>query len=173
MIELLETPRLILRRPEAKDWDAARAFFTSDRAAGIGGPLSEGAAWRAFAAEIGHWAIRGYGMWAVTLRGEDRAVGLVGPWYPVDWPETEVGWMIWDPAIEGTGIATEAAHAAIRHAYDGLGWDTVVSYIDLDNARSIRLAEKLGAVHDPAARVPNPDKPCRVYRHPRPAEDAA
>lgn len=169
MTERLETQGLVLRRPRADDWPAARDFFTSERATGVGGPLSLGKAWRAFAAEIGHWEIRGYGMWTVTRRGaEDRALAMIGPWHPADWPETEVGWMVWDPAAEGTGLATEAARAAIAHAYAVLGWDTVVSYISPTNARSIALAEKLGAVHDPDAPQPKPDDPCLVYRHPRP-----
>ncbi len=168
MMDVLHTNRLVLRRPAARDWDAARAFFTSDRSKGIGGPYELGRAWVVFAAEIGHWEIFGYGMWAVTLRDEDVAIGLVGPWTPANWPETEIGWTIWAPDLEGTGIATEAARAAIDHAWQVLGWDTIVSYIAPDNARSIRLAEKLGAVHDPDAPQPKPDTPCLVYRHPRP-----
>ena len=105
-------------------------------------------------------------MWAVTLRGDNDCVGLVGPWTPPDWPETEIGWMMFDPAIEGTGIATEAAAAAVKHAYDVLGWQTAVSYIAHTNARSIRLAEKLGAKLDVGAKAPTPET--LVYRHPVP-----
>ncbi|KAA9010593.1 GNAT family N-acetyltransferase [Histidinibacterium aquaticum] len=171
MIERLETERLILRKPAARDWEMGRDFFMSERAKGIGGPYEEGRAWLIFAAEIGHWEIRGYGMFAVTRKGEDRALGLIGPWVPSIWPETEVGWTIWDPSVEGTGIATEAARACVLHAYRDLGWSTVVSYIAPDNHRSIRLAEKLGAVHDVHAKQPMKDKPSLVYRHPRPADE--
>ena len=165
----LETERLVLRRPDARDWPAARAFFMSERSAPIGGPSDEGRAWRILAAEIGHWDMRGYGMWIVTRRGaEQTALGMIGPWFPADWPETEIGWMIWDDSVEGTGIATEAARVAINHAWDVLGWQTIVSYVAPDNTRSIRLAEKLGAVLDPEAPQPKPDQPCLVYRHPAP-----
>jgi RimJ/RimL family protein N-acetyltransferase len=170
MTECLNTTRLILRRPAARDWPQARDFFMSDRAAMVGGPLTPGAAWRAFASEVGHWDICGYGMWTVTRRGNDTAIGMVGPWTPADWPETEIGWMIWAPDLEGTGLATEAARAAVAHAWDVLGWQTVVSYIAPANTRSIRLAERLGAVLDPAAPQPKPATPCLVYRHPEPAE---
>lgn len=165
---MLHTQRLVLRRPAPRDWEQVGLFLMSDRAAGIGGPMDLGKAWRAFASELGHWEIFGFGMWAVTLRGDDTALGLIGPWCPVDWPETEIGWMMLSPDTEGTGIAIEAAHAAISHAWDVLGWDTIVSYIAPDNARSIRLAEKLGAVLDPDAKPPKEDVPCLVYRHPRP-----
>lgn len=100
-------------------------------------------------------------------KGDDTPLAIVGPWTPGDWPETEVGWSVIDPATEGTGIATEAAQAVIRFAFDELGWDTIVHYIRDGNARSIRLAEKLGATLDVDA--PQPDgKPCLVYRQPAP-----
>ena len=80
--------------------------------------------------------------------------------------ETEIGWMMFETSIEGKGIATEAADAAIKHAFDVLGWQTAVSYIGHTNARSIKLAEKLGAKLDGAAKGPTPET--LVYRHPVP-----
>jgi len=164
----LQTARLILRPPAPQDWPAFHDFMMSDRATAFGSHKDLARAFRSFAAELGHWQIFGYGMWAVTARGEDTALGLVGPWTPPDWPEREVGWMILSGAAEGAGIATEAARAAIRHAYEVLGWPTVVSYIGPDNTRSIRLAEKLGARLDPAAPQPRPADPVLIYRHPAP-----
>ncbi|SHJ13215.1 GNAT family N-acetyltransferase [Wenxinia saemankumensis] len=167
-MERLETERLVLRRPDSRDWEPVRGFFMSERSGFIGGPQSERDAWRSFAAELGHWDIRGYGMWTVTRRGaEDEGLALIGPWYPIDWPETEIGWLILSPETEGTGIATEAARAAIDHAWRVLHWTSMVSYIDPANAPSIRVAERLGAVHDPDAPAPG-DKPVLVYRHTRP-----
>lgn len=165
----LQTERLILRRPEPGDWGAFRAFMLSERSTALGSTQHIGRAWRAFAAELGHWEMRGYGMWAVTIRGDNDAVALVGPWTPDDWPETEIGWMVLDDTIEGTGVAYEAARAAITHAFDALNWQTAVSYIAPGNERSIKLAEKLGATLDIHAPVPDPDDPCLVYRHPDPA----
>ena len=167
-VAVLETERLTLRRPDARDWPQARDFFMSDRAIGIGGPDTLGVAWRAFATWLGHWQIHGFGMWAVTLTGDDTAIGRVGAWYPPDWPENEIGWFIFKRDLEGTGIAHEAARAAVDHAFATLGWKTVVSYIGADNQRSIALAERLGARHDPHATSPWPDTPCLVYRHPAP-----
>lgn len=163
MIDLLHTERLTLRRPAGGDWPALRAFHMSDRASYVGGPRDLGAAWRIFAAEVGHWDIFGFGMWAVTVTGDDAAIGLIGPWSPPDWPENEIGWFVFGGA-EGKGYAAEAARAALTHAFDTLGWDTAVSYIAPGNARSIALAERLGAVLDPDAALP-PGEPCLVYRH--------
>lgn len=165
MTATLETERLILRKPHGRDWDAFRNFALSGGMDLINGGVDEGQAWRQFASELGHWEIRGFGMWAVTFKGSDTAVGLVGPWYPVDWPDTEIGWAVF-PGAEGKGIAFEAALAARIHAYDTLGWTRIVSNIAPDNARSIRLAERLGAKVDTDAKQPKPDEPCLVYVHP-------
>ncbi|NAZ37963.1 GNAT family N-acetyltransferase [Rubellimicrobium sp. CFH 75288] len=168
---MIETERLLLRRPAPGDWPAFRSFMLSGRAAGFGSHGHEGRAFRAFAAELGHWEIFGYGMWAVVPKGQDGAVALVGPWTPPDWPEPEVGWMILDPAWEGRGAAFEAATAAVAHAYGTLGWSTVVSYIAEGNARSEGLARRLGAVPDPGAPAPEASgRRLVVWRHPRPEE---
>ncbi len=167
MTPSLETERLILRKPAPQDWDAFRDFAVAGGLEMVSGPATEGQAWRIFAAELGHWDIRGYGMWAMTLKGDDTAIGLVGPWHPVDWPDTEIGWQVYGNA-EGKGYAYEAALAARTHAQTVLGWTRIVSYIDAKNSRSIRLAERLGAVLDPQAKQPNDDKPCLVYVHPAP-----
>lgn len=168
MTDGLHTANLVLRRPAPQDWTAFRDFMMSDRAAMFGSHRNLGKAFRSFAAELGHWQIFGYGMWAVTRRGDDVIRALIGPWSPPEWPEPEIGWIVLDPEAEGTGLATEAARAALSHAFGVLGWPTVVSYIGTDNARSAALAEKLGAVIDPDAAQPVPDTPLLVYRHPRP-----
>jgi len=164
----LHTERLTLRRPRPGDWPAFRDFMLSDRAVAFGSHGHEGRAFRSFAAELGHWEIFGFGMWAVTRTGDDACVALVGPWSPPDWPEREVGWMVLAAEAEGQGIAFEAARAALAHAFEALGWETVVSYIAEGNARSVALALRLGAWLDPDARAPEAAKPILVYRHPRP-----
>lgn len=169
MIARLETQRLILRKPVAADWPFLRDFAMSDRAVGVGGPMSEKAAARVFLAEVGHWDVFKCGMFIVTDKSDEATpLGLVGPWRPFDWPETEVGWMVFEGA-EGRGIAFEAAQACVRHAYADLGWDTVVSYVGRDNTRSAKLATRLGAVLDENAAQPDPQNPCLVYRHPKEA----
>ena len=164
MIQPIETERLILRRPAPRDQDICVDFFMSERAVGVGGPFNLHAAWRHFAYELGHWEINGFGMWAVTMKGDDTILGLIGPWFPADWPEREIGWMVFGNA-EVKGIAFEAAEAAIKHARTTLGWTNFVSYIDKDITRSIVLAERLGATLDKDAKGPDAH-PCLVYRHP-------
>lgn len=164
-VQPIETERLILRRPAPRDQDICVDFFMSDRAVGVGGPFDLHAAWRHFAYELGHWEIYGFGMWAVTMKGDDTILGLIGPWFPADWPEREIGWMVFDGA-EGKSIAFEAAEAAIEHARATLGWTDFVSYVSEGLTRSANLAERLGAQIDPNASGPDAH-PCLVYRHPK------
>ena len=165
---VLETDRLVLRAPGAQDWPGFNAMMASERSRFIRpGDLDEGQIWRSFGHVIGHWVMRGWGLFTITARGDDTALGMAGPWFPAGWPEPEIGWSLWQPDAEGKGYAFEAATATRGFAYDVLEWDSAVSYIAPDNTRSIALAERLGARPDPAAAYPG-DKPCVVYRHPAP-----
>ena len=165
-IPTLETRRLILRGPEAEDYPDFKATFSSYRSRFMGGPLNAYEAWMLYAAEIGHWAIRGYGMWMIHLRDTDETVGMAGGWKPAKWPEPEIAWIIW-PERAGHGYALEATHAARNYFYYQKGLDGAVSYIDPKNLDSIRLAERLGARKDAAAATI--DGSDAVYRHPSPA----
>ncbi len=167
---VLQTERLTLRAPQSGDWPAWRDFAASERAGFIGGPYDLRGGWRSFGHAVGHWVLRGFGSFVFTFRGEDRALGMAGPWYPADWPERELGWTIWSPENEGRGIAFEAVTAARDHAFRVLGWDTAVSYIEPANTRSVALAKRLGARRDDQAARPG-HCDCQVYRHPAP-EDA-
>ena len=164
----LDTERLHLRAPHPRDAEAFIRYYATDRSRFTGGPKSARSAWDFFCTEIGHWVMNGFGMFTVTRHGDDTPLGIVGHWSPNTWPEKEVGWVLFDPASEGQGIAFEAAQACITHAWTTLGWPTIVSYIAHGNHASVALAERLGAQLDADAAVPKPDDPCHVYRHPRP-----
>ncbi|AOZ67925.1 GNAT family N-acetyltransferase [Rhodobacter xanthinilyticus] len=170
---VLETDRLVLRAPAARDWAHWRDFFLSARGQWIRpeGTPTEEAAWRGWAGVIGHWVLRGWGPFVITTQQSDRGLGLVGPWAPINWPEFEIAWSIWAPEHEGRGIMAEAARLARDHAFRILGWQTAVSYIDPENTRSVALARRLGATPDAAAPFPG-TPPITVYRHPKP-EDLA
>lgn len=166
MTMTLQTERLVLRQPNGGDADAIMAYYNTERSQYTGGNLGRFNAWKQTAAMLGHWDIAGYGLWAVTARGNDDILGLVGPFYPEGWPETEIGWVVFEGS-EGKGYAFEAAKAALADARSRLGWRDIVHYIAPENARSIKLAERLGAVRDPDAATPKPDDPCLVYRQPK------
>lgn len=162
-IPAIETKRLILRGPEPEDYPNFKATFASYRSRFMGGPLSAYETWMLYAAEIGHWNIRGYGMWMIHDKATDETYGMAGGWMPAQWPEKEIAWIIW-PDAAGHGYALEATHAARQHFYTQLGWAGAVSYLDPKNLDSIRLAERLGAKHDKTAG--SVDGNDVVYRHP-------
>jgi RimJ/RimL family protein N-acetyltransferase len=164
-VPVIETERLVLRGPEPDDYPDFKATFSSYRSRFMGGPLNAYETWMLYAAEIGHWQIRGYGMWMFHDKASGKALGMAGGWKPAQWPEPELAWIIW-PETAGRGYALEATHAARSWFYDELGWDGAVSYIDPKNLDSIRLAERLGAVKDPEAPTVDGNDVC--YRHPSP-----
>lgn len=166
-IPVIETRRLVLRGPEAEDYPDFKATFSSYRSRFMGGPLNAYEAWMLYAAEIGHWQIRGYGMWMIHHRDTDETLGMAGGWKPAKWPEAEIAWIIW-PDKAGHGFALEATNAVRRYLYARMGWEGAVSYLDPKNLDSIRLAERLGAKKDHEA--PSVDGNDVVYRHPSPAQ---
>jgi RimJ/RimL family protein N-acetyltransferase len=169
---VLQTERLILRAPEAADFEAFAPFIMSERARFVGGGADKdlGHAWRYLAIITGHWHLRGYGTFVLADRESRRPVGSAGPWHPAEWPERELGWTIWDEADEGKGYAREAVTELRRHVYADLGWPTAVSYIDPRNDRSIALARRLGCRLDEKADSPGREEPLQVWRHPGPSE---
>ena len=95
-----------------------------------------------------HWREHGFGLWAVEPRsGGAPCIGFAGLAIPSFLPEVlpavEVGWRL-DRAWWGRGLATEAARAAVAHGFDALGLRSVIAIVDAGNARSLRVAEKLG-----------------------------
>lgn len=144
-IPTVETERLILRAfNHDTDFEPYAEFYASDATKHYGGPLDREPAWRAAAAMMGHWVIRGYGAWAVEEKATGDFCGMVGLWYPEGWPEREISWGIIN-SKQRLGIAAEAAMRARTYAYDTMGWNEVFSCIRKDNTASIKLAEKLGA----------------------------
>lgn len=158
----IDTPRLVLRCPLAGDFDSYRPALMSDRAIHMGGPFDLAAAWKDFCMDVAGWALHGHGALAITDRVKGTFHGMVALTRRPDFPERELGWVLLKTA-EGRGIAFEAADALRDFAFGHLGWRTLVSYIAPENARSIALAERLGAKRD--AHAPRPDPTDLVYRH--------
>jgi len=164
---VLETDRLILRAPQMTDFDPFLSFMQQDRSKFVRGvEIDNVLGWRAFAHVTGMWVLRGYGTFIIEERASGKPLGMAGPWHPIYWPEREIGWSLWAEADEGKGIAFEAASATLNYAFSELKWDTAVSYIHPDNSRSRELAERLNAVVDKNAELPD-EEPAIVYRHAR------
>jgi ribosomal-protein-alanine N-acetyltransferase len=165
-IPTVETERLRLRAPRLDDFEPYAAFCGSERSKGVGGPYTRGQSFQRLEALIGHWQLRGFGRWMVTDRESGEPLGVVGIMYPLEWPEPEIAWSLFEVA-EGRGIAQEAALAARDYAYDVLGWTTVISCTTPDNTRSIALARRLGAERDGSFVHPGLGE-LLIWRHPGP-----
>jgi RimJ/RimL family protein N-acetyltransferase len=154
-VPVLDTERLRLRGLVERDL-AALAAINADaetmRYLGTGEVLDEYGTWRQLAMMVGHWALKGYGFFAVEERRTGAFVGRVGFLHPATWPELELAWTIARPHW-GQGYASEAAEAARDWGFATLGLKRVASFIHKGNARSIRVAEKLGAKPDGTVRL--------------------
>jgi RimJ/RimL family protein N-acetyltransferase len=144
----LRTARLRLRAFRADDLDDYAAIRADPEVARfIGGLFSRPETWDRLAAMIGQWGLRGYGVFAIEEAASRQVIGHVGILHPDDWPEPEIAYTI-GPASWGQGYATEAARAVRAWAFDSYAFPRLVSFIVPANARSIRVAEKLGAIRD-------------------------
>jgi RimJ/RimL family protein N-acetyltransferase len=150
MVPELRTARLTLRgwRPEDREpFAALNADPCVMRHIAGGGPLGREASDALLGRLEAHWAAHGFGLWAVEVRATGALAGFAGlaipAFLPSVLPAVEVGWRLargqW-----GRGYATEAAGAAVAHGFATLGLAQVLAIVEPANARSIRVAEKLG-----------------------------
>jgi RimJ/RimL family protein N-acetyltransferase len=144
----LETPRLVLRLPTEADIPAFLSMHTESDIGHlvIGGVRPSGdleIAWRNFVMQLGHWQLRGFGMWLVEERATSDIIGRIGFWQSGTWPGIELGWLI-RQARRNQGFATEAAVRALEWARTETTIERIVSLILPDNAPSLRIATKIG-----------------------------
>jgi RimJ/RimL family protein N-acetyltransferase len=145
----LDTPRLRLRMFEEHDCDALHEMFGDEACVRytIEQPLAPWQTWRALAAYLGHWQLRGYGPYAVVERSTGTMMGPVGLWFPIEWPEPEIKWSL-ARRFWGFGFATEAATAVRDMAAVVLRRSRLVSVIRPENTRSQAVARRLGGVYE-------------------------
>lgn len=167
-IQRLETERLALVPPAARHAALYERFYTDAGAsAHYGGPITPAQAWSRLAQDIGHWQLRGFGVWVIETRKARSAVGTCGFWQGQGWPRELTWWLT--PEARGTGYATEASRAAIRHAYAGFGWSGVQTYMDDGNEAARKLVMRLGG--EIADRIAFPDGQMRdLFSIPDPGE---
>jgi RimJ/RimL family protein N-acetyltransferase len=138
--------RLLLRMFRESDLDAY-ADMCGDpevmRFLGAGYPLTRAESWRNMALVLGHWQLRGFGLWAVEERRTGLLAGRVGCWQPEGWPGLEIGWTF-RREFWGQGYATEAAQTVLADAFSRPGPSRLISLIHPQNERSIAVALRLG-----------------------------
>lgn len=165
-IPTLITDRLVLRAFVQRDLDEYAAIFGDPEVTkylGDGLPLSRSDAWRHIAMYLGHWALLGYGLWAVEERATGALMGRIGCHQPEGFPGFELGYTL-GKQFWGRRFAREGAAAALSYARDVLGRTNIISVIRPANVGSIRVAQSLGGVLD--GEIEFHGSPSLIYRYP-------
>ena len=161
----LETERLVLRQFVEDDVEPYQRMVNDpDAMAAFGDtePRTREQCWRTIAIYLGHWALRGYGPFAVEEKGSRELVGRIGPWRPAGWPGLELIWQV-ERSRWGRGLATEAARAARDFLFRAVPDAELISLVEAANVGSRRVAEKLGATYQ--GQVQHEGLTFGVYRH--------
>jgi RimJ/RimL family protein N-acetyltransferase len=156
---MIGTERLVLRLPRLQDAaDLAVAYADPEtmRYMGDGTTATQDEVAQSIPFWLERWERNEVGQFSLERREDGRVLGRAGflIWDTANWEtssfaeagdraEVELGWMI---AREhwGHGYATEAALAARDWGIDERGLSRLISLIRPENARSVRVAEKIG-----------------------------
>lgn len=150
-VPFLTTTRLALRGHAAADFEAAAALWANPIVVRYisGTSSTEQQTWARLLNYAGHWALMGFGYWALIETASGRYVGDVGfadfkrAVEPSIRGLPELGWVL-SPSVHGRGYATEAVEAALAWATRSLSAARAVCMIDPANAPSLRVAAKVG-----------------------------
>jgi RimJ/RimL family protein N-acetyltransferase len=164
------TDRLVLRRWRVEDREPFAAINADPevmRFIGTGvilGPALSDELITRFERE---WDTRGFGLWALSARDDpdERLLGFCGLTVPMFLPSVlpavEVGWRLAREAW-GLGYATEAARATVAFGFEEHAMEEILSIVDPDNERSLRVCAKLGMGDRPDRTHPATRKRVRV-----------
>lgn len=116
----------------------------------IGGkPFSEEDCWNRLLRDIGHWTIKGYGLWTIRMKATGTYAGVAGfadfrrEMNPAFGDAPEGGWVM-APWTRRQGLASEAVGAALDWVEAVLDPPRTVCMIAPDNQPSLRLADRFG-----------------------------
>jgi ribosomal-protein-alanine N-acetyltransferase len=143
----LETARLALRPLSGSELDAVhrisndplvRRYLWDDQ------PVSKAAVEGVISRSLKTFAAEGFGLFGVRLRdGDGELIGYCGLLHLGVTGRVELLYALL-PGWWGRGLATEAARACLRFAFEELGLERVVAGADPPNTASLRVLEKLG-----------------------------
>ncbi len=150
-IPVIETERLILRGHTVEDFPSYAAMWREPIVTRFigGAPLSEEDAWAKFMRLAGHWALLGFGFWAIVEKSSGARIGEAGildvkrDIVPSFHGVPEIGWGLL-PSAHGKGYATEAVRAILAWAERRFGKVRMVCIIAPENTPSLRVAERVG-----------------------------
>lgn len=149
---VLDTERLSLAPHTRADFAGCAALWGDPAVTRyIGGrAFTAEESWARVLRYAGHWALLGFGYWAIRERGTGAFVGEVGfadhrrGLDPPFGDDPEIGWAL-AVAGQGRGLAREAVHAVLKWG-DARFTRRTVCMIHPENARSLRLAGEMGYV---------------------------
>ena len=148
-----DTDRLILRswRPGDLD-DFTRLHADPQTMRDHRGPVSAGKSRAKLEDYCAQYQRHGYIRWHVSTKSGDF-LGYVGL-YPngADHPlgkHSDIGWRLM-PQAWGKGYATEAAHAALAHAFAHHGLPEILAYTQAENLASQAVISRLPFHRDPS-----------------------
>ena len=139
---MITTDRLRLRPMALADLDELVALHAEPEVVRFMGSLDREQAVERLDVDRRDWSERGHGLMAITERGNGRFLGRTGLKYWPEFGETEVGWVL-RTDVWGQGLANEAAAACVRWGFENLSDPYFTAMIRPDNARSIKVAERL------------------------------
>ncbi len=150
-VPILETSRLLLREYRAEDFEACVAMWQDpDYYRYLSpAPLPNEEIWKMLLRNAGHWALRGYGPWAVEEKASGRFIGTIGFFdfkrdlAPSIIGTPEIGWVL-APGAHGQGFASEGVAAALAWAEAHFDHARTVCLIHPENQPSLRVAAKFG-----------------------------
>ena len=162
--EFIETERLLLRTFKEEDWKDLFHYYSDEDCMRYtsGETMNEWQTWRKMASMVGHWELRKYGPYAVEVKESGRVAGIVGLWFPIEWPEPEIKWGL-APHFQGKGYASEAAEAVRSMASKYLPDTSLISIIHKSNLASIKVATSIGATYEKDTEMKGEE--CVQYRH--------
>lgn len=145
-LDELRTERLLLRRPTPADrHDLLRFHADPEVMATLGGVRSEAETGAYLRQLLAHWDSQAFGYW-IALDPETGAfAGRAGLRMMVvaGQPEIELGYGFMTD-YWGRGLATEAAAAVVRVAFESVGTRDLVCFTETTHDRSRRVMEKVG-----------------------------
>jgi RimJ/RimL family protein N-acetyltransferase len=172
-IPVIETPRLRLRAHMLGDFAACAAMWADPAVVRhIGGkPLSGEDVWARVLRYAGHWALLGFGFWAIEERETRQFLGEVGfadfnrDISPPNNDMPEMGWALVSSA-HGQGFGREAVAAAVAWGDGHFGARSSCCLIDPGNQPSIRVATGVGFL--PSHRAAYKGQVTVVFKRPGP-----
>ncbi|WTO38828.1 GNAT family N-acetyltransferase [Streptomyces achromogenes] len=158
----LHTDRLLLRRWRDSDLEPWAAMNADPEVREHSGDLLSRDRSNASVAQYqADFDRRGYGWWAVEVRGTGEFIGFAGL-DPVDdgmpFTGVEIGWRLARSAW-GQGYATEAARAVLAYGFDTLGLPEILAVTTSTNHRSQAAMRRIGMIRDPADDFDDPSAP--------------